>query len=242
MDLFRCLLLLAQFLIKGGNGKLARRLVLRGGYNKAGGYDDINSLYGLDDGWSTDDGFISDAYVDGYASNAPPQQRSQGGGLDLSSIPLPDRKTGVIMCAAGAAFSMLGVSLFFEKNLIRLGNILLVFGAPIVVGPKRVSSYLMNPSKLRGSIIFGLGFFLILSGHPLLGTVVELFGFFNLFGNLFPFLGAMLSRLPILSSLGLGNDSSRDRSQQQASSAGSGSAPPFGDPLDPRDFMPRDYY
>mmetsp|Transcript_37996 Transcript_37996/g.121964 ORF Transcript_37996/g.121964 Transcript_37996/m.121964 type:complete len:136 (+) Transcript_37996:69-476(+) len=123
---------------------------------------------------------------------------------------------------------MLGVSLFFEKNLIRLGNLLLVFGAFFVVGPKRASAYLVDPTKLRGSLVFALGFFLILSGHPLLGTLVEVFGFFNLFGNLFPLLGAMISRLPLMNSLGLGGAASNGNR--------SGGLGPDR-PLDPRDFM-----
>ena len=111
---------------------------------------------------------------------------------------MPDRKTGLIMCAAGAASTMLGVSLFFEKNLIRLGNVLLVAGAPIVVGPQRASRYVLNPSKLRGTLCFACGFMLVLSGHPLLGIVVEIFGFLNLFGNLFPLFTAMFKNLPFV--------------------------------------------
>ena len=42
---------------------------------------------------------------------------------------------------------------------------------------------------------------LVLSGHPLLGIVVEIFGFLNLFGNLFPLFTAMLKNLPFFSNL-----------------------------------------
>ena len=93
---------------------------------------------------------------------------------------------------------MLGISLFFEKNLIRVGNVLLVLGAPIVVGPARASRYVLAPAKLRATLVFAFGFFLILSGRPLLGICVEAFGFLNLFGNLFPMLGVMLRSLPFV--------------------------------------------
>jgi len=196
-----------------------RQLLLRGGYEK----NEYGRVYGLDDsGWN------SEAYVDGYEYEPPPPRRRDDFGDILAQLPVPDRKTGLIMCAAGAAFTMLGVSLFFEKNLIRLGNLLLVFGAFFVVGPKRASAYLVDPTKLRGSLVFALGFFLILSGHPLLGTLVEVFGFFNLFGNLFPLLGAMISRLPLMNSLGLGGAASNGNR--------SGGLGPDR-PLDPRDFM-----
>jgi len=186
---------------------LKRRAVvpMRGGYDAQRQKDYEARIYGLDDsGWN------SEAYVDGYEyePSAPPgRRRTDDLGDFLSQIPVPDRKTGLVACAAGAALTMLGVSLFFEKNLIRLGNLLLVFGAFFVAGPKRAVAYLADTTKLRGTLVFGLGFFLILSGHPLLGTLVEVFGFFNLFGNLFPLLGAAIARLPIMNSLaGLAND------------------------------------
>ena len=191
---------------------------IRGGYDKYSSekWSDPTRMYGLDDGWN------SEAYVEGYEYEPAPARRRDDVGDFFSQLPVPDRKTGLIMCAAGAAFTMLGVSLFFEKNLIRLGNILLVVGASIVVGPKRASAYVLDPNKLRGTLVFAFGFFLILSGHPLLGTLTELFGFFNLFGNLFPILGAMIARLPLMNSL---------------AGLGGGGPPPANQGLDPRDFM-----
>ena len=37
-------------------------------------------------------------------------------------------------------------------------------------------------SKLRGSIIFALGFFFVFTGYPMIGLAVEVFGFLNLYG------------------------------------------------------------
>lgn len=165
---------------------------------RGGAYKSSN---GFSDDYYADDGWNGDAYVaDGY-DYEPPRRRAPSADMSSAAFPMPDRKTGLIMVTVGAAFTMLGISLFFEKNLIRLGNILLVAGAPIVVGPRRASRYLLDPTKLRGSIVFGLGFLLILSGHPLLGIVVEVFGFLNLFGNLFPLFGVMISRLPFMAGL-----------------------------------------
>lgn len=168
------ILLLVLLAVEGlQRGRAACRA--RGGYK-----DDIY----LDDGWN------GEAYV---GDDYEPARRRE------PKLPIPDRKTGLIMMGAGAAFTMLGVSLFFEKNLIRLGNLLLVTGSPIVVGPGRAARYLTDPSKHRGTLVFMIGFFLVLSGYPLLGIIVELFGFFNLFSNLFPLVGAMISRLPFVS-------------------------------------------
>lgn len=163
------------------------------------------------DGDVYEDEWSGDAYVnsDRYDYGAPPASPIDGPrrrDLDLGGLGglVPDRKTGLIMCAAGAAATMLGVSLFFEKNLIRLGNVLLVSGAPIVVGPARASRYVLNPAKLRGTLCFTAGFLLVMSGHPLLGVVVEVFGFLNLFGNLFPLFTAMFKNLPFMQGAGGG--------------------------------------
>ena len=155
---------------------------------RGGSYDET-----YDDDWSGEGYAGGDAYDYGGAPpvDAPKQN------LDVKGF-VPDRKTGLIMCAAGGMATMLGISLFFEKNLIRVGNILLVLGAPIVVGPARASRYVLAPAKLRATLVFAFGFFLILSGRPLLGICVEAFGFLNLFGNLFPMLGVMLRSLPFV--------------------------------------------
>jgi hypothetical protein len=36
--------------------------------------------------------------------------------------------------------------------------------------------------KLRGSVCFALGFFMVISGYTFFGMIVESFGFINLFG------------------------------------------------------------
>jgi hypothetical protein len=176
--------------IGGSRDDTSRALILRGG-----SYD------AYDDEWSGEGYAGGDAYDYG---GAPPVDAPKPG-LDAKGF-VPDRKTGLIMCAAGAMATMLGISLFFEKNLIRVGNVLLVLGAPIVVGPQRASRYVLAPTKLRATMVFAFGFLLILSGRPLLGIGVEAFGFLNLFGNLFPMLGVMLKSLPFVpSGSGAGN-------------------------------------
>ena len=91
---------------------------------------------------------------------------------------------------AGGGLTLLGVMLFFQKHLIRLGNILLVAAMPSLVGPSRLMRFVLARKRAGG--VFLLGFVFILWGHPLIGLLVEAFGFLNLFGNLFPIVGAML--------------------------------------------------
>lgn len=57
----------------------------------------------------------------------------------------------------------------------------LILGLPLYFGPARVMRLLFNKDKLRASACFCLGVFLVLRGNSFLGTLLEVFGFFNLF-------------------------------------------------------------
>ncbi|CAM9596136.1 unnamed protein product [Laminaria digitata] len=52
----------------------------------------------------------------------------------------------------------------------------------LFIGPSNVVRYFSQSSKLRGSIIFAIGFFFVFTGHPIIGLAIEVFGFLNLFG------------------------------------------------------------
>lgn len=54
-------------------------------------------------------------------------------------------------------------------------------GLPLKFGPGRVVKMLINPEKMRASGCFVLGMILVLRGNSFLGSLLELFGFLNLF-------------------------------------------------------------
>ena len=114
---------------------------------RGGSYDES-----YDDDWSGEGYAGGDAYDYGGAPpvDAPAKPRCEG--LRAGPEDRADHVRGWRMA------TMLGISLFFEKNLIRVGNILLVLGAPIVVGPARASRYVLAPAKLRATLVFAFGF------------------------------------------------------------------------------------
>ena len=114
------------------------------------------------------------------------------------------KKVGLSLLGFGTVLTMLGVALFFEKNLIRMGNFCVVCGTPMVVGTGRTASYFLQPKKARATLCLSLGVFLVFVGRPMLGMGLELFGILNLFGNFFPIIGIMIKRLPTI----LGTNSS----------------------------------
>ncbi|KAL3790517.1 hypothetical protein HJC23_007666 [Cyclotella cryptica] len=125
-----------------------------------------------------------------------------------------NRKLGLLFLSSGAAFTALGITLFFNKTLMRLGNLLFVCGVPLMIGPGRTLGYFLQPKKARATGCLVCGIFLVLVGHPVIGILLEIFGLLNLFGNMFPVLLMMAKNLPIVGGL-LGGDSSPSRSRRE---------------------------
>ncbi|EEC42866.1 predicted protein, partial [Phaeodactylum tricornutum CCAP 1055/1] len=111
------------------------------------------------------------------------------------------RKVGLTLLASGIMVTMLGISLFFNKTLMRLGNLLFIAGVPVTLGPSRTMGYFLQPQKTRATVCLVLGILLVFFGHPVFGMVLEAFGLLNLFGNMFPLLMAVVKQMPIVGNL-----------------------------------------
>lgn len=125
-----------------------------------------------------------------------------------------NKKIGIMLLGGGAVFTLLGISLFFNKTLMRLGNLLFIAGVPLFVGPGRTTGYFLQPKKARATGCLALGIFLVLTGWPILGICLEAFGILNLFGNMFPVFMVLLKQMPIFGSLMKGT-SNADRTNNK---------------------------
>lgn len=144
-----------------------------------------------------------------YSSRQPRRRdddEEETGGV-MSKFQLPNiiktgnRKIGLPLLGIGAAFTVLGISLFFNKTLMRLGNLFFVAGVPMTIGPGRTAGYFFQPTKARATGCLALGIFLVFVGWPVLGIILEVFGFLNLFGNMFPVAMAVLKTMPVIGPL-----------------------------------------
>mmetsp|Transcript_29525 Transcript_29525/g.54640 ORF Transcript_29525/g.54640 Transcript_29525/m.54640 type:complete len:245 (-) Transcript_29525:99-833(-) len=115
-----------------------------------------------------------------------------------SMIKLNQKKIGLALMTGGIFFTLLGMMLFFEGNLLRIGNLSFLLGTTMLVGPMRISQFFMQPKRYRATISLTLGILLVLIKWSKLGILLEIFGFFNLFGNMFPLLFRLLRSLPIV--------------------------------------------
>jgi hypothetical protein len=116
-----------------------------------------------------------------------------------------NRKIGIPLLGIGLALTVFGMSLFFNKTLMRLGNLFFVAGVPMTIGPGRTMGYFFQPKKARATGCLALGIILVFFGHPVLGIVLEMFGLLNLFGNMFPVALAVLKTMPVIGPLLSGN-------------------------------------
>jgi hypothetical protein len=121
--------------------------------------------------------------------------RGKGGGLQLVENP---KQVGVVLIGLGLMLTVMGMMLFFEGNLLRLGNICIISGIPFLIGTVRVKNFFVKPERLQASIITAVGIALVFMGKPRMGILCEAFGLLNLFGNMFPLLLAVGKRMPIV--------------------------------------------
>ncbi|XP_031122942.1 vesicle transport protein GOT1-like [Ipomoea triloba] len=117
----------------------------------------------------------------------------------MVSFEMNDRKKiGLGLTGFGVLFSFIGIIFFFDKGLIAMGNILFVSGVAITIGLKPSMQFFMKRSNYKGTMSFGAGFFLVVIGWPIIGMILEAYGFVVLFSGFWPTLAVFLQKIPIV--------------------------------------------
>lgn len=111
------------------------------------------------------------------------------------------QKIGVGLAGFGVSFLFLGVLLLFDKGLLAIGNILFIAGLACVIGLERTFRFFFQKHKIKASIAFFGGISVVLLGWPLLGMLIETYGFVLLFSGFFPVAINFLRRVPVLGTL-----------------------------------------
>ncbi|XP_061679001.1 vesicle transport protein GOT1B-like isoform X4 [Syngnathoides biaculeatus] len=111
------------------------------------------------------------------------------------------QKIGMGLTGFGLFFLVFGMMLFFDKALLAIGNILFVSGLSFVIGLERTFRFFFQRHKAKAT-----GFFLgevlaVLIGWPVVGVLLEIYGFFLLFRGFFPVAVGFIRRIPVLGSL-----------------------------------------
>uniref|UniRef100_A0A3Q3LY04 Golgi transport 1Bb n=1 Tax=Labrus bergylta TaxID=56723 RepID=A0A3Q3LY04_9LABR len=108
---------------------------------------------------------------------------------------------GMGLTGFGVFFLFFGMMLFFDKALLAIGNILFVSGLSFVIGLERTFRFFFQRHKFKATSFFLGGVFVVLIGWPIIGVVLEIYGFFLLFRGFFPVAVGFIRRVPVLGSL-----------------------------------------
>uniref|UniRef100_A0A8C8A1K1 Golgi transport 1A n=1 Tax=Oryzias sinensis TaxID=183150 RepID=A0A8C8A1K1_9TELE len=114
------------------------------------------------------------------------------------------QKIGVGLMGFGLFFLLFGVLLYFDSVLLAFGNILFLAGLCFIIGIRRTAHFFFQRNKFRGTLFFLGGVTLVLFRWPVIGMLVESYGFVLLFRSFFPVaIGFVLSvvNLPFLSAV-----------------------------------------
>ncbi|KAL1456558.1 hypothetical protein WDU94_001279, partial [Cyamophila willieti] len=77
-------------------------------------------------------------------------------------------------------------------------QILFIAGLACVIGLERTFRFFFQRHKVKGTLCFFGGIFVVLFGWPLIGMCIELYGFYHLFSGFFPVAINFLRRIPVL--------------------------------------------
>ncbi|XP_045176962.1 vesicle transport protein GOT1B-like isoform X2 [Mercenaria mercenaria] len=111
------------------------------------------------------------------------------------------QKIGVGLAGFGIAFLFLGILFFFDKGLLAIGNILFIAGLAFVIGLERTFRFFFQRHKVKATSFFIGGMFVVLLGWPVIGMVLEIYGFFLLFSGFFPVAINFLRRVPVIGTI-----------------------------------------
>ncbi|XP_075016527.1 vesicle transport protein GOT1B isoform X1 [Calonectris borealis] len=108
------------------------------------------------------------------------------------------QKIGMGLTGFGVFFLFFGMILFFDKALLAIGNVLFVAGLSFVIGLERTFRFFFQKHKMKATGFFLGGVLIVLIGWPLIGMILEIYGFFLLFRGFFPVVVGFIRRVPVL--------------------------------------------
>eukprot|EP01063_Lacrimia_lanifica_P020179 TRINITY_DN27512_c0_g1_i1.p2 TRINITY_DN27512_c0_g1~~TRINITY_DN27512_c0_g1_i1.p2 ORF type:complete len:141 (+),score=56.84 TRINITY_DN27512_c0_g1_i1:84-506(+) len=112
-----------------------------------------------------------------------------------------NQKIGVALTLMGVMFMLLGVLMLLDSTLLTMGNIMFIMGMILTMGANRTKTFFFDRKRLRPSVLFFSGVFLVLWGYVIIGLLVEGFGALNLFGNFVPTAYRICKSMPVIGNL-----------------------------------------
>ena len=109
-----------------------------------------------------------------------------------------NNKIGMFLVITGICSFTTGIFFFFERSLLLLGDICFIVGICMLLGPKGSLGFFTKKSKLIPSLIYLLGFFLLVVRWSFVGAVVQIYALFSMFRSFLPFIFEYLMSVPVI--------------------------------------------
>lgn len=109
-----------------------------------------------------------------------------------------NKKIGMGLLGLSFLFISMGVLFLLDSTLIAIGDFLFLAGLVFIIGLQRTVRLFTKRDRAPGIICFFLGILLVFVRWTLIGLLLQIFGFVNLFGNFFPPAIAVMQHTPIL--------------------------------------------
>jgi len=108
------------------------------------------------------------------------------------------QKFGAGFTVTSLVFFVLGLTLFFDRACLSMGNILLLIGITLLMGARRTLSFFVRKEKYRGTACFFLGITMILLRWTVIGFLIELYGILSLFSDFFGAVVGFVGSVPVV--------------------------------------------
>lgn len=84
-----------------------------------------------------------------------------------------NKKIGTGLLILGFVFLFMGVILFFDANLLAVGDVLFLSGITLTIGPRRTFVFFFKRKQLRGNVFFFGGMLLVLMRWAFVGFTLQ---------------------------------------------------------------------
>ncbi|KAJ0779096.1 putative vesicle transport protein, Got1/SFT2 [Helianthus annuus] len=128
-------------------------------------------------------------------------------GLEMNEL----KKIGLGLIGFGVFFLFFGVIFFFDKGLLAIGNlltkgqfysvltqILFVSGVMTTIGVQSSLQFFTKRGNFKGTVAFGIGFFLVIIGWPVIGMAAEAYGFIILCSGFWSTISVFMQKIPVI--------------------------------------------
>ncbi|TGZ77470.1 Got1-domain-containing protein [Ascodesmis nigricans] len=92
-----------------------------------------------------------------------------------------NQKIGLLLLSLSLGFILLGLTLFFDRACLSLGNLLFLCGVTFLLGPTRTLAFFARKEKFAPTVALAVGILLVLARWTVVGFIVELWGVWGLF-------------------------------------------------------------